>query len=120
KLFIKLLRANEWQEVSLKTPLTDLEKKFEKLKGEFDALNELIKSERELYEHSVRDLSNIKNQIEIMKDNILKKVAYYGFETKLDENNIMNYFSDLKLNIRSQIQELESINFSLDIKDIRN
>src|SRR5699024_2860183 len=35
-------------------------------------------------------------------------------------NNIMNYFSDLKLNIRSQIQELESINFSLDIKDIRN
>src|SRR5699024_9943079 len=81
KLFIKLLRANEWQEVSLKTPLTDLEKKFEKLKGEFDALNELIKSERELYEHSVRDLSNIKNQIEIMKDNILKKVAYYGFET---------------------------------------
>lgn len=120
KLFLKLFKSNELQEVELKNTLTGLEKKHEELKRELDALNDLIKSEKELYDNSVKELNETKNQIESMKNNILKKLSYYGYEEDLDEHNINNYIKDFKNNIEYQIQELESNNFLVDIKNIRN
>src|SRR5699024_7201450 len=120
KLFFKLYRSNESQEIELKNALAGLEKKHEELKRELNALNDLIKSEKELYDNSVKELNEIKNQIESIKNNILKRLSYYGYEEDLDEHNINNYIKDFKNNIEYQIQELESNNFLVNIKNIRN
>src|SRR5699024_3091778 len=48
------------------------------------------------------------------------RLSYYGYEEDLDEHNINNYIKDFKNNIEYQIQELESNNFLVNIKNIRN
>ncbi|MFB4166872.1 AAA family ATPase [Virgibacillus sp. JSM 102003] len=119
-IFLKLLRANESVEVKLNNEFSNVEKKHEKVKEENDALIELINSENDLYDSRIKESNYITNQIEETKKSITDNLAHYGYTDVLEKDNVMTFLSDLKINIKSQLQKLESSNFMDDIQGIKN